>query len=229
MNKNPTKVILFVNGDFPDPNQVACQIVDDDYLVAVDGGLKHLTSLGLKPDLIIGDLDSADKKAVGDWQSSGTEVRSYPEDKDETDLEIALSAALDLSPKAIWVVAALGGRIDQTLGNIFLLTQPELAEFDIRLIDGLREVFVIRSSATIQGIAGQRVSLIPLHGPARGIQSTGLAFPLQNDTLYPEKTRGISNQLTAQSATVSVQSGILLCIHETTEPNQRSEQDDSDH
>jgi len=217
------RALLFVNGEFPAPAKVIAQIRPEDVLIAVDGGLRHLTAHKLTPHLIIGDLDSADPDAVQRLQAQGVVVRQYPVDKDETDLELALNAALEMQSDQIWVVAALGDRIDQTLGNIFLLTSPMLANTDVRLVDGLREVFLIRDANTIRGKAGQRVSMLPLNGPVHGIHTAGLAFPLQGETLYPERTRGISNRLTAPCAHVSIETGLLLCIHQFSESSERSD------
>lgn len=222
MTKPITRVILFVNGDLPEPKRFKSLLNPSDFLVAVDGGLAHLHRLGLKPDLIIGDLDSADPNQVETLRADGTVVQSYPADKNETDLELALDAAIKMNPASIWVAAALGGRIDQTLANLFLLTRPDMAGMDIRLVDGECEVFLIRSSYEIKGKAGQRVSLLPILGPVHGIQTEGLKYPLNNESLYPEKTRGISNELTGSSASVLIQQGLLLCIHQITEPQERS-------
>lgn len=217
------RALLFVNGDFPQAEKLITQIKPDDFLMAVDGGLRHMTQYKLTPSLIIGDLDSADPAEVERLQAQGVEVRQFPVDKDETDLELALSAALEFQPNLIWVVAALGDRIDQTLGNIFLLTNPEFKNTDLRLVDGAREVFLIRGSGSIQGVPGQRVSLLPLNGPAHGIRTEGLAYPLQGETLYPERTRGISNRLTAPIAHINLTAGRLLCVHELLESSERSD------
>jgi thiamine pyrophosphokinase len=215
MNHKPKRIVLFVNGELPAPENVLAQLNDTDILVAVDGGLKHIERLGKTPHLVIGDLDSADAEKIQNLRAQGVEIRTFPTDKNETDLHLALDAALELAPKAIRVVAALGGRLDQTLANIILLTRPDLADVDIRLIDGHTEVFLIRKSAEFSGAIGQRVSLQPLNGPVTGIQTDGLRYPLNDETLLPEKTRGISNELDAPTARLSIQSGLLLCIHET--------------
>ena len=209
------KIILFANGELPAPEKISAQIKSDDVLIAVDGGLGHLTRLGLKPHLIIGDLDSASEDEVRRFKNQGVEVRKYPVEKDETDLELALAAALKMKPETIWVVAALGNRLDQTLGNIFLLTRPELVRENIRLVDGAQEVFLIHQSASLSGESGQRVSLLPLNRPAEGVITEGLEYPLNDETLYPDRTRGISNRMTGSKASISIKSGLLLCIHET--------------
>ncbi|HOM67088.1 MAG: thiamine diphosphokinase [Brevefilum fermentans] len=215
MTHNPIRVFLFVNGELPEPDKIRTALQNTDYLIAVDGGLRHLVNLGLTPHMVIGDLDSADPDAVQRLRLIGVEIRTFPTDKDETDLHLALDAALELAPDMIRVVAALGGRLDQTLANIFLLTRPDLAEVDIRLIDGHSEVFLIRKSANFSGEVGQRVSLLPLNGPVTGIHTEGLRYSLNNGTLFPDNTLGISNEMNAPTARISIQSGLLLCIHET--------------
>lgn len=214
MSADTNGVYLFANGPITEPEQIRMQISPEDYLIAVDGGLRHLMSMKLVPDLIIGDLDSANPERVQQFQDQKIEVRKYPEGKDQTDLELAIDAALGKQPKNIRIIGALGGRIDQTLGNIFLLTKPELADVDIRLIDGDQEVFLIQDSARINGEPGQRVSLLPLQGPVKGIRTVGLKYPLNNETLYPDQTRGISNVMEANTAVVKIEQGYLLCIHE---------------
>ena len=216
MSQQPKRVILFANGELPAPGKIRQQLHKDDLLIAVDGGLRHITSLGLSPSIIIGDMDSIDRAQLEQHRAQGIDIRTYPREKNETDLEIALEIAQSYSPAEIILVAALGGRLDQTLANIFLLTRQDLASFNIRLIDGTTEVFLIRRSTKIYGSPGETVSLLPLNGPAIGISTTGLKYALLNETLYPERTRGISNQLFAPQAEVTLTSGMLLCIHETT-------------
>jgi thiamine pyrophosphokinase len=222
MTQKPTRIILFINGELPAPEKLRSLLSEDDFLVAVDGGLSHMDALGLSPHLVIGDLDSADQARIQALRAQGVEIRTFPADKNETDLEIALNAALEMAPAAIRIVAALGGRLDQTLANIFLLTRPDLAQQDIRLIDGSTEVFLIRKSASISGAIGQRLSLLPINGPVTGISTESLEFPLKDETLIPEKTRGISNRMDASTASVTIQTGSLLCIHETTQIAERS-------
>lgn len=222
MPTNLRKIILFANGELPAPEKIRLMVNKEDFLVAVDGGLGHLTHLGLQPDLIIGDLDSADNHEIRQMRKKGVEIRKFPVEKDETDLEIALLEAIKMKPETIWVVAALGNRLDQTLGNIFLLSHPELAGENIRMVDGYREVFLIRKSADVTGEEGQRLSLLPLNGLATGITTAGLKYSLKDETLYPYKTRGISNSMTGENARISLKSGLLLCIHNISNNDQRS-------
>lgn len=185
----------------------------DDFLIAADGGLRHLRRLGLKPHLLIGDLDSVTEADV-EWASAnGAEVRRYPREKDETDLELALKAAVDTGTRTILVAAVLGGRLDQTLGNLFLLTRPELNGLDVRLEDGVEEVVLIHDRIELHGQAGDIISLLPLNGPALGVTTTALKYPLDGEILCADSTRGISNVMKAHEAVITISGGLLLCIH----------------
>jgi thiamine pyrophosphokinase len=212
------RAVIFVNGTLADADAVNQRLRPDDWLVAADGGLNVMKSIGLHPHLLIGDLDSVNPSDVIELQSAGVEIRKYPVEKDETDLELALLVAASAGYKSIWLVAALGGRLDQTLANINLLLLPELADRDVRLFDGMEEVFLIRDKVTIHGQPGEIVSLIPLQWPVTGITTRGLKYPLKGETLYPERSRGISNCLQGKTARVQVESGGLLCIHTHKRP-----------
>ena len=216
MNTPTKKIVLFANGDLPAPEGILAQLTSEDILIAVDGGLRHLTQHNLTPNLIIGDLDSADPAEVKKYRAQGVKVDQYRPEKDETDLELALNAALDMSPKCIWILGALGNRLDQSLANIFILARDDFSGLDLRLIDGHREIFLIRDSGQIEGVPGERVSLLPLGGPAVGIQTQGLLYPLKDETLYPDRARGVSNELTTSSAQVTLEAGLLICIHAFT-------------
>ena len=208
-----SRAVIFANGDLPDPAALKRQMRPDDLLVAADGGLRHIYSLGLQPHWLVGDLDSVSVQDVRFLSSAGVRILRFPVDKNETDLELALAAVLAAGYTTIRVAGATGGRLDQTLGNLFLLQLPDLAGCDIRLEDGREEVFLIRQAAEIRGTPGDILSLLPLGGPASGIWTRGLKYPLHDETLWPERTRGVSNVLLETSVHVQLERGVLICIH----------------
>lgn len=207
------RAVIFANGELPAPQAVLEWIDTDDLLIAADGGSRHAFSLGLKPQVIIGDLDSITAEAKMMAKQQGAGIMGYPRDKNETDLELALEYAIQQGCTSIRIIAALGGRLDQTLGNLALLTDPAWQYLDIRLDDGVEEAWFIRKHATIHGTAGDTVSLLPWGCTAVGVTTTGLKWALNGETLHPHKTRGISNEILAGTATVSIGSGLLLCVH----------------
>jgi len=207
------RILIFANGKLPDINKVRAILRDDDYIICADGGTRHASSLDLKPALVIGDMDSTDKALLKKLRDDGVSIELYPRDKNETDLELAIQRAIELNPKEIVIVAALGGRMDQTLANIALLADLQLATFGIRLDDGVEEIFFCRNQAKIQGRSGDIVSLMPWGGAVKGIQTENLKWQLSNETLYPEKTRGISNEMIADIASIKISMGLLLIVH----------------
>ena len=210
------RIIIFANGELPDLNKARLLLNPGDTILCADGGTRHVLALGLQPDLIVGDLDSAEGDAIQKFKLDGIKIEFYPRDKNETDLELAIDHALELSPEQIVIVAALGGRLDQTLANISLLTDPRLSSIDVRLDDGVEEILVCRDRIEVHGGSGDLVSLIPWQGAASGIETSGLRWPLHRETLYPDKTRGISNEMTGESASISIESGLLLIVHRRT-------------
>jgi len=207
------RVVVLANGELPDVDRARAILRDDDYIICADGGTRHASSLDLKPALVIGDMDSTDRAYLQKLQANDIPIELYPRDKDETDLELAITRAVELEPKDILIVAALGGRLDQTIANIALLADSRLLTFDIRLDDGVEEIFFCRDQVQVHGRSGDIVSLIPWQGAVAGIQTKNLRWALDNETLNPEKTRGISNEMTGDIANIKISSGILLIVH----------------
>ncbi len=208
---NMNRIIIFANGELPNLDKARALLRDDDFIIAADGGTRHAIALGRTPSVIVGDLDSL--PANFEISKFDNEVILYPKDKNETDLELAIQHALTLSPDQIIILAALGGRLDQTLGNIALLNDVEHLSFNVILDDGIEEVFFCHDNCEINGSVGDLVSLIPWQGEVTGVATTELRWPLQDEILYPHKTRGISNEMLGDTATVQIKSGSLLVVH----------------
>jgi thiamine pyrophosphokinase len=206
------RCLIFANGTLPDLESARRLIRPDDFLLAADGGTRHALDLGLTPSIIIGDLDSAtfDLQPLTD---AGTKIIQYSRNKDETDLELALDYAAKNDFREIIIIAALGNRLDQTLGNLSLLTSPRLLTFDLRLDDGVEQAFFCRDQAQVEGRSGDLISLIPWGGEVRGVRTEGLRWQLSNETLFPYKTRGISNEMLDETAHIEIESGLLLIVH----------------
>jgi thiamine pyrophosphokinase len=207
------RIIIFANGEIPNLEKSRLLLQPDDYIICADGGTHQALVLSLMPNLVIGDMDSISEERWQELEKAGVPIELFPRDKNETDLELALQRAIKLEAKEIIIIAALGGRIDQSLANIALLANPLHASCSIRLDDGVEEIFFCRDQAQVQGRSGDIVSLLPWGNPVYGVQTQNLKWSLDDETLYPEKTRGISNEMTSDAASVSIQSGLLLIIH----------------
>lgn len=187
-------------------------------LICADSGGATALAWGLQPDLLLGDMDSISANALNQLQAiPNLPVQQYPVAKNETDLELALAAALERGAHSITVLGALGGRLDQTLGNLYLLAWPPLlqAGISVHILGEREEIQLLQGGQTIQieGTVGDTVSLIPLTSDVEGITTANLEYPLVNEPLSFGTTRGISNVLAANSATISLQRGLLFVIH----------------
>jgi len=209
------RTVIFANGVLNNLQDVHNIILPDDLIIAADGGMTHCRALGIKPSIVIGDLDSLDPDYLKSLQTSGTKIISYPADKDQTDLELALFKALDLGSDEILVLGALGARWDMTIANLLLSASPEFSKVAIRLIDGHQEIFLLKGNGelTFKGKKGDMLSIVPLGQDAYGVTLRGLEYPLENDVLRFGATRGISNVLIDDTATVYIEKGLLFCIH----------------
>ena len=207
------RIIIFANGELPNQEKARVLLHENDFIIAADGGTHHVFALGRMPNVVIGDLDSVTKEEIAKIKQNNVDIILFPRDKNETDLELAIQYALTLSSEQIIIVGALGARLDQTLGNISLLNNTQPSILDLRFDDGVEEVFFCYGESNIQGISGDIVSLLPWQGEVTGVLTTGLKWPLQSETLYPQKTRGVSNEMLSDAAIVQIKSGLLLIIH----------------
>jgi len=210
---NLQRILILANGELPDIGKARRLTMESDYTICADGGTRHASALNLVPDLVIGDMDSAETSLLKRFQDEDVPIELYPRDKNETDLELAIAHAIDLDARKIVIAAALGGRLDQTIANIALLAAPRLMNIDIRLDDGVEEILCCRDQIHVQGRIGDIVSLIPWQGAVSGVKTEHLKWSLDDETLHHETTRGISNEMTSDIASIKISSGLLLVVH----------------
>ncbi len=207
------RAIIFANGDAPNRETIERWITPTDRIIAADGGTHNALSVGITPHVVIGDLDSLAEADREQLERAGVPFIVYPVHKDYTDLELAIRYALEQGATALVIFSALGGRWDQSLANLMLLSLPELAHVTARIIDRAVSIEVIRDRATITGRAGDGLSLIALKGDAHGVTIEGCAYPLSDATLPCGATLGISNVLTQSTVKITVKQGEILAIH----------------
>ncbi len=207
------RTIIFANGTLPDIDSARRLLRPDDFILAADGGTRHALELGRAPNLVLGDMDSLNQADWKKLEQLNVPIEIFPRDKNETDLELAIERAIEIGNKEIIILAALGGRLDQTIANIALLTDARLSTFDLRLDDGVEQAFFARTRSQVAGRSGDIVSLIPWGGDVHITSASGLKWPLSDEILYAHKPRGISNEMTADIANIEIKSGLLLIIH----------------
>ncbi|MCA9999482.1 MAG: thiamine diphosphokinase [Anaerolineales bacterium] len=206
-------VFVFANGDMESYEWLKPLLGAATAVLAANGGTNHLFRLERRPDVVVGDMDSLREEVRGWLAETDVSLITHPIAKDETDLELALLYAVAHYDAPIWVVGGFGGRLDQTLANILLLAHPQLLGRPIQFVTEHERAWLVAGKTRIDGEIGDTVSLIPLGGAVQVAQTSGLRWPLQDEVLAFGPARGVSNVLTAVTATVTLHSGTLLCIH----------------
>lgn len=204
---------------------VAPAIASAEFRVAADSGAEALLVRDVLPDLVVGDFDSLNPASRELLVARGVPLVSYPTRKDRTDLHIAIHAALDRGASAITFLGLLGGpRTDHGLAAMLLLARDEFAGVALRVIDGYAEIQVARREVTVRGRPGEYVSLVSLAPASEGVSTEGLEYRLSSASLTFGDSLGVSNVLERETARVTVESGVVLVVHQHTPPNLSKEQ-----
>jgi thiamine pyrophosphokinase len=191
-----------------------CVFAGYDLVIAADSGADLLLSQGVKPDLLVGDMDSISCAARARLDADGVETFVLPSAKDETDLEVALKMAVERGATSIDILGALGGpRLDHLLGAVVLLGAPWLENAHVRLRDHAQEAWLSSGVAEIRGVPGDMVSLLPLSPEVEAVRTEGLLYPLRGERLAQAASRGLSNELVGEHARITNGAGLLLVIH----------------
>lgn len=206
------KVVVVVSGGWPPDAEAVFVVPLDAPVIAADRGVEHAQALGLPISLAIGDFDSVDSAALAAAEAAGARIERHPTEKDATDLELALDAAVALHPERVLVLSGGGDRLDHLLGELLLLASARYESVAVDALVGRARCHVVRGERTLLGEVGELVSLFAVHAPAEGVATEGLSYPLVGETLEPGSTRGASNVFAAEAATISLESGVVLVV-----------------
>jgi len=201
--------IVVAGGDAP---PVGRAIPAHAVIIAADGGLDHVYAMGLPVDLLVGDLDSVSAAALARARADGVAIDHHPAAKDETDLELALDHVCRRGITRALVLGAGGGRLDHALGNLLLLASERFAAIELDAWIGDATVSVVRVRRRFSLRSGEMVSLFAVGGPAFGVTTHGLEYPLRHEMLSPGSSRGISNVVVDGPIMVEVADGVLLAV-----------------
>ena len=193
-------------------SRVPVVIPDDAFVVAADVGLSEANRLGVHVDLLVGDLDSVDPAELDAFELGGGTVRHHPEDKDLTDLDLAMGEAIGVGASSVVVVGGVGGRLDHLMGNVLVLASPRHATVEIDAVFGAARVHVVRGRRELTGVPEEVISLFAIGGPARGVRTEGLHWRLEGTDLEPGSSLGISNRFLGDRASVEVDEGVVVAV-----------------
>ncbi|HEY3614804.1 MAG TPA: thiamine diphosphokinase [Gaiellales bacterium] len=208
------RILVVSGGPAPDAADVG-PLPAGAFVIAADSGLEHAAALGLAVDVLVGDLDSASAAAVRAAETAGVRVERHDVDKEATDLELALEHALGLGARRVTVVSGGGGaRLDHHLAELALLASARFAPLRIDARIGTARAFAVHAGepVSLAGEPGAVLTLLALGGPAHGVTTDGLRWPLRAETLEPGSTRGVSNEIVSGPVRLAISAGSLLAL-----------------
>ena len=194
--------------------RVAPRLDAFDLVVAADSGVDSAFALGLHPDVVIGDLDSVSASVLARARESNVTVIQSPTDKDLTDTELALAHLLTVGARHATVLSPGGGRLDHSHGLLAALANPALSAIAVEAIIDTAHVTVLHGADTrsIPLRGSHLTALHAMNGVARGVTTSGFRWNLTNEDLAPWVSRGVSNEMVAPVAEVSVDHGALIVV-----------------
>lgn len=198
-----------------DPEEFS-SVPECDLTIAADSGLDLALGLGLEVDIVVGDMDSVDSTNLASVTRRGVRMVRHRSDKEETDLELALGLAAARSPERVHVLVGAGGRLDHALANLAVLASPRWKCAAVSAQVGVARVWVVRGVVELPLRLREPLALQPMGGPAYGVTTEGLAFPLTDEMLDPFAGRGIANQVVDEPVRITVDGGVVLAISAPT-------------
>ena len=184
-----------------------------DYIIASDRGLEILDKFDIKPNYIIGDFDSIDRKILNKYINTEVEIKELNPEKDYTDTHMAIKLAKELNSKQITIVGGIGTRIDHTIANIHVIKETLNSNAECKIIDQRNEIQLINKKTILEKDKKYKyVSLIPLTTKVEGVTLKGFKYELFNQTLEIGCSIGVSNEQVEEYAQIDLKKGILILI-----------------
>jgi thiamine pyrophosphokinase len=206
------RAVIFLNGNRSSRDVVFRTIKTTDTIICANGGSQHAISLGVVPQVVIGDQDSLPKSIFHVLKKYSITWITHPREKDKTDSELAIEYAVQKGFSEIIIFGALGDRIDHVLGTLFFAAQQRTSIIRILEVKQILTFLPVGKTLKLSGRKGDLVSLIPLQSDVQGVTSRGLKWELNNETLFFGKTRGVSNEFISDTALLSIKEGVLLIV-----------------
>ena len=181
-------------------------VLPDDYLIAADAGLRNAALLSVKPNLVMGDMDSLGSDEVPEGSIL------FPVRKDDTDLMLAVKRGIELGYREFMLYGALGGRLDHTFAAFQTLAFLKDRECSGVLVDGHHWVTMLEQQSLQVPEGYRHVSIFSYTERCSGITLRGLSYPLEDASLDQNFPLGVSNSVETYPASISVREGRLLVI-----------------
>jgi len=185
----------------------------DDLKIAADSGFNNAQSLGVKPDILLGDFDSIETRPEGDF-----EIIQVPAEKDFTDTQLAVETAIRKGADDIVIIGGLSGRLDHTLSNLSILEDLFAKKIHAEATDGFNRIrFIDSTSILIAKSHYKYLSIIAVSDKLKGVDIEGCKYPLKNAKVDRAFQFAISNEIVGNCALISVKKGKAFIVESADE------------
>lgn len=203
---------LIISGGSPPSHNLLKKYLKGYYIIAADSGCDILFKYKIKPDLIIGDLDSIKIEILNEYLKRGIEFTKFPKHKDYSDTELSVLEAVERGAEEIIILGATGGRIDHLLANINILYLLNEKGIPGKIADDNNEIFLIKSPAEIKGFDGDYFSIFSMGEDVKEITLESCKYPLDKYHLFPRDSLILSNEFNGDALKIKFTGGPLIFI-----------------
>lgn len=204
------KALLVSGGDLKDLQKLKSLAKDRDYVIGVDKGAEYCLAANVFPDLVIGDLDSIHKEGLKIIRDKEIPIMKYPSEKNKTDTELAIDHLIDKNITDLVIIAAIGTRMDHTLGNIFLLKKLNDQGISCKIINKNNTIYIVDRDLLVRKKKNTYVSLLALNDGGAVISLKGFKYNLDRVKVEFPSTLAISNQIEEEYGFIKIHQGICL-------------------
>ena len=208
------KYVIFLNGEYKYSQEFMDKLVSKNVVCfCADGGANFAFKYGKIPEVIVGDLDSIEKKVLEYYKSKNILIKKFPKDKDFTDFELILKEINKISEnknfvEKIFVVGGLGKRIDMSLSNLFIMEKYKNLVF----LQENEEIFYTEKSFVLKNKKECEFSIIPISEKVEKLTLKGFRFETDKIDVKRESSRLVSNVICGDEASVEFESGKMIII-----------------
>ena len=215
------KYVIFLNGEYKYSQQFMDKLVSENAACfCADGGANFAFKYGKMPEVIVGDLDSIEKKVLEYYKSKNILIKKFPKDKDFTDFELILKEINKISEnknfvEKIFVVGGLGKRIDMTLSNLFIMEKYKNLVF----LQENEEIFYVEKSFVLKNKKEYEFSIIPISEKVEKLTLKGFKFETDKIDVKRKSSRLVSNVICGDEASVEFESGKMIIVLKNNNKN----------
>ena len=204
------RAVIVSGGTAPSKELLEKYIKKDDFIIGVDKGCNALFKYNIKPNVVLGDFDSADKKVVEYYEKNIKDFHKYKPEKDYTDTDLGYIAAKENGADEILLFGATGTRLDHMFGNIGIMLKALRENIDLKIIDDYNFTYLINKETTFKGNYGDTISFHAISDVVKNVSIKGAKYLLDSYDMTLFEPRAICNEFIDSDITISFDSGIIM-------------------